>query len=324
MIYTKNHYPKKGYEDHKSSHLDPTSSQWQTCKSNLITDQSNTHHVLEEKLKKTIACTEKQRTKLALEIILILISHPKRDIPAFSLGHVYLLTNQNPVKKIIIKDLKEMQDDPEIHVRQAAVKSLDLISGFVHDLLLADILSEIFSSFLIDLEKLAKIRIHKLQSSFHPMSEIDHYLHPTNRSHNKFLTTLIRKCRQFNVLMDKTIFSKELEDLIPELKDLENFYMENLFEVEIIPYSALNNSKWIPLDSIEKIADVYANTFTEEGHLKHLQTYLNDDDYHIRQIGAKALINVAEFLLKDSNEEFKYATHLSTHEFENTIQSPAK
>jgi hypothetical protein len=317
VIYERNSL-KKGFEN-------PYSKEWQIYQEKLIKNGAKTHHDLEKNLKIAIDNTHKHQLKLLLEIIFILLSHPQKDVRAFSLGRLYPLITEESLRRFIIKDLKEMCDDPQINVNLAAQDSLELISGLVHDLVLPNIISEVFTVFLIDLEKETKIRVRNLQfllnPSIHPHSDPNSLFH----SHNRFIIAFVRKFRQLNILLDKTIFSNELEELFPELEDVENFCMGNFTAEEIIPYSDIANTQWKPTDSIEKIANIYANTFREEGHLHHLKTYLDDDDYRVRRIGVNALLSVAEFLLNCSDEKSaENINHLNNPYLENNIQSLSK
>ncbi len=316
MIFERNSL-KKGFED---SH----GTEWQIYQEKLLKNGAKTHHDLEKNLKIAIDQTHKHRLKLGLEIILILLSHPQKDVSAFTLGRLYSLITEESLRRFIINDLKEMRDDPQINVSTAAQNSLELISGSVHDLMLADIISEVFTDFFIDLEKETKNRIENLQSSL-PLSN-DHYPDSNSfHSHNRFIIALVRKFRQLNILLDKTIFSKELEEIIPELEDVENFCMGNFPEEGIIPFSTIENSQWRPKDSIAKLANVYAHTFLEKGHLNHLKTYLNDDDYRVRQIGANALLSVVEFLLNCADDEpLQNINHPHIPHFKDYPQSLAK
>jgi hypothetical protein len=316
LIYRKKHDPPEGF-------INCHNSQRPSYEDDLISE-SQIHSILEQTLTNTIAQTENHRFKLALNIILILSSHPKKDIRAFSFGKLYEITPQKQLKKLIIEDLKELINDSELNVSIAAQNSLEFIYGSMDGLILADYISDIFSSFCSDFKNQAIISIHHIQSSFHPLTKHSPFqtkVHP----HNRFFTALVRRYRQINIILDKTLFSNELEELIPELAEVENFYLEDLFEEEIIPYTAIANSEWKPMDSIEKIANIYSYTFLEEGHLEHLKTYLDDDDYHIRHIGANALLKVAEFLFNFSDDEFiEHLNQLKTQNFQEYLETPAK
>lgn len=295
MIYERN-FLEKDFEH-------PSGSEWEIYQENLLKNRPKTHHDLEKNLKIAIDHTHKHSLKLGLEIILLLLSHPQKDVRAFSLGRLYPLITAESLRELIIKDLKDMRDDPQLNVIKAAQESLDGISGIVHNLVLADIISEVFVEFSVDLEKYGSTHNIHFQSPFSL-----HHLEGENsffNSKNKYIFAFIRRYRQLNVLLDKILFSNQLEELFPELTVMEEFSMGNILEEGIIPYSNISNFQWKPTDSLERLANIYAHTFMEDGHLHRLKTYLNDDDYHVRQIGVNALIEVVAFLLNCPDEKSK-------------------
>jgi hypothetical protein len=300
VIYERNS-PEKGFEQLQGT-------EWQTYQENLLKNRPKTHRDLENNLKIAIARTHKHQLKLGLEIILLLLSHPQKDVRAFSLGRLYPLITKESLRELIIKDLKDMRDDSQLNVSAAAQESLNGISGIVHNLVLADIISEVFVEFSVDLEKYGlthNINFHSPFSS-HPLEGKD--LEGGNsffNSKNRYIFPFIRGYRQMNVLLDKILFSNQLEELFPELTSMEEFSIGNILEEGIIPYSDLSNFQWKPADSLERLANIYAHTFMEEGHLHRLKTYLDDDDYHVRQIGANALIEVVSFILNCPDEKSK-------------------
>jgi len=287
VIYEQNSL-KKGFEH-------PLGTEWQIYQENLLKNGPKTHRDLENNLEIAIAHTNKRQLKMGLEIILLLLSHSQKDVRAFSLGKLYPLITEESLRELIIKDLKDMRDDPQLNVSAAAQESLDCISGIVHNLVLADIISEVFDEVSVDLEK------YGLTNAIHSQSPFSsHNIEGQNsffNSKNKYIVAFIRRYRQLNVLLDRILFSNQLEELFPELTGMEEFSIGNVLEEGIIPYSDISNFQWKPADSLERLANIYAHTFMEEGHLHRLKTYLDDDDYHVRQIGVNALIEVVTFLL---------------------------
>jgi hypothetical protein len=292
LIYAQNS-PEKGLKQLQST-------TWQICQENLLKNRPKNHRDLEKKLKITIDHTHENSAKLGLEIILLLISHPLKDVRAFSLGRVYPLITEKSLNELIIKDLKDMRNDPQLNVNTAAQESLEDISSIVHNLIVVDIILEVLVEFSVDLEKYGRRKVIPFHSPFssHPLE--GQYLEGGNsffNSKNRYIFPFIRWYRQMNVYLDKILFSNQLEELFPELEDMEEFSMANLWEEGIIPYSDISNFQWKPADSLERLANIYAHTFMEEGHLHRLKTYLDDDDYRVRQIGVNALIEVVKFLL---------------------------
>jgi hypothetical protein len=319
VIYERNS-PKKGFKQLQGT-------EWKIYQEKLLENGPKTHSDLEKNLKITINHTHKHQLKLGLEIVLLLISHHQMDVRAFSLGRLYPLITKESLRELIIKDLKDMRDDSQLNVSAAAQESLDGISGIVHNLVLADIISEVFVEFSIDLEKYGQKKVIPLHSLF-----LSHHLEGKDleggtsffNSKNRYIFHFIRWYRQMNVLLDKILFSNQLEDLFPELEDMEEFSMGNILEDGIIPYSDISNFQWKPADSLERLANIYAHTFMEEGHLHRLKTYLEDDDYQVRQIGVNALIEVVTFLLNCPDEKSKNVTDSQNHHHKINLPSLAK
>ncbi len=300
MIYERNS-PEKGFEQLQST-------KWQIHPEKLLKNGPKTHRDLEEKLKITINHTHEHRLKLGLEIILLLISHSQKDVRALSLGRIYPLIAEKSLNELIIKDLKDMRDDPQLDVSAVAQESLEDISGIVHNLMIVDLILEVFIEFSVDLEKYGRKKANPIQSLFsaHPL-EVENFEGENSffNSKNRYIFPFIRWYRQINVLLDKILFSNQLEELFPELEDMEEFSMGNIWEEGIIPYLDISNFQWKPADSLERLANIYAHTFMEEGHLHRLKAYLDDDDHHVRQIGVNALIEVVTFLLNCPTEKSK-------------------
>lgn len=281
-------------------------SKWQIYSENLQENESPTHRDLEKKIKTAITHTHKHQIKLGLEIILILLSHPKKDVRAYSLGKLYPLLTEELLRELIIKDLNDMRDDPQLNVSTAAQESLEDISGIINNLILADLISEVFTEFYVDLEKFGQKKVTPLSFSSHPLK--GHSPAGGNSffsSKNRYIFPFIRWYRQINVYLDKILFSNQLEVLFPELTDMEEFSIGNILEEGVIPYSNISNFQWKPTDSLERVATIYAHTFMEKGHLNRLKTYLDDEDYHVRKIGANAMIEVVTFLFECPDKKSK-------------------
>jgi len=281
--------------------------EWQIYPEKLLKNESPTHRDLEKKIKIAITHTHKHQIKLGLEIILILLSHPKKDVRAYSLGKLYPLITEELLRELIIKDLDDMRDDPQLNVSTAAQESLEDISGMINNIVLADLISEVFNEFSVDLEKFGQKKVTPhLPFSSHPLEGQS----PAGgnsffSSKNRYVFPFIRWYRQINVYLDKILFSSQLEELFPELTDMEEFSFGNILEEGVIPHSNISNFQWKPADSLERLANIYAHTFMEKGHLNRLKTYLDDEDYHVRKIGVNSMIEVVTFLLNCPDEKSK-------------------
>ena len=290
VIYEKNHSSPDAFGH-------PPITEWQKYQETSLNNGLSTHANLEKSLKEILAEIQDPQLKLGLEILLFLISHPKKDVRAFSLGQLYPLLGEDRLHRLIIEDLREMCKDSQLEVHEAAEKSLECISDNIYNLMICEMILEI----LVEIEKDTKIGIKYFRSaliSSHPQQQSS----PPN-SKNRFKKAFIKCFRQLNVLLDKILFSDQLEDLFPELEEVEDFCIGDILDEGIIPYIEIYNFQWRPLDSIERLATIYAHTFTEKGHLKHLKRYLDDENYHIRRVGVNALVTVVKFLLNGSNQK---------------------
>ena len=63
--------------------------------------------ILEKNLKLANTHTHERRLKLGLEIILILLSHPQKDVRAFSLGRLYSLITEESLRSFVINKLRK-------------------------------------------------------------------------------------------------------------------------------------------------------------------------------------------------------------------------
>ena len=82
-------------------------------------------------------------------------------------------------------------------------------------------------------------------------------------------------------------------------------YFLNPHEPEIIPYSELKNLDVTEETYLKSIINIYALTFRENGHLNHLKSLLNDDNYKIRNMAINGLIyalnNLTDFYYDKSH-----------------------
>lgn len=66
--------------------------------------------------------------KLGLNIILALISHEKQEVVASSLGRLYLIIQDECIRRLILKELNEMSYCKDISLKASVEESLDIIT----------------------------------------------------------------------------------------------------------------------------------------------------------------------------------------------------
>ncbi|MDD3985518.1 MAG: hypothetical protein PHY59_06485 [Methanobacterium sp.] len=71
--------------------------------------------------------TDNNDLKLGLKIILALISHEKQEVVASSLGRLYLIIQDECIRRLILKELNEMSYCKDISLKASVEDSLDII-----------------------------------------------------------------------------------------------------------------------------------------------------------------------------------------------------
>jgi hypothetical protein len=260
----------------------------------LLKDDSEALKELEKLLVNSIKYSQSQELKLGLEIILVFISHKNEDVKNAALAKTFILMDDGLIQELVVKELKKMSNTKDKKVSESAEYSLGLIATEIHKLEIMDAIFDIF----IRLKNTATIKI----SQFPVISSL--YFNEGNSAgvmiktknnafYSNLLNLLICKLRAFNRQMDK---------MFPYLEEIEN-YNESFIQHKKAGYLDIQSSRSSEKESVQKLADFYAGTFTERGHLRRLISLLDDDDYDIRQIGVNALIGVIETLLRVSTEK---------------------
>lgn len=113
------------------------------------------------------------------------------------------------------------------------------------------------------------------------------------------------------------IFSPKMDVIALSLEEIENISHEELKDKMIIDSHIINSNK---RDAVKSLANLYAFTFTEKGHLRRLLNLLDDKDYEIQQIGVDSLIKVVNIILRNSNEK-KLLKSISSSQKNKDIQS---
>ena len=263
----------------------------------LLKDNSQTLKELEKLLIDSIKYSQSQELKLGLEIILLLISHKNENIRNSTLAKMFVLMDDGLIRELVVKELKDVSTSGDKDSSESAEYSLDLIAEEIHRFEVMDAVFDMFYklknriTFKVNQFKFLAVSsvysLDKLNSADLSKVSIKNNIFHRNTLFNR----LICKLRALNRKMDK---------MVPYLEEIEN-YDEKEYE-EMICLN-IQNSKSSEKESLQKLADFYASTFTERGHLRRLISLLDDEDYDIQQIGVNALTEIVEILLKDSTEK---------------------
>jgi hypothetical protein len=263
----------------------------------LLKDNSQTLKELEKLLTDSIKYSQSPELKLGLEIILLLISHKNENIRNSTLAKMFVLMDDGLIRELVVKELKDVSTSGDKESSESAEYSLDLIAEEIHRFEVMDAIFDMFCklknriTFKVNQFKFIAVSsvysFGKLNSADLSKINIKNNIVHSNTLFNR----LIRKLRALNRKMDK---------MVPYLEKIEN-YDENEYK-EIICLN-IQNSKSREKESLKKLANFYASTFTERGHLRRLMSLLDDENHDIQQIGVKALTKICETLLMDSTEK---------------------
>lgn len=252
---------------------------------------------LEKILINSMDNTQSRELKLGIEIILILILHKDEKVRASALGKLFLLIDDEHIKKLIIKELKNISYYGNDGSKKLAQQSLDLIATEINKLEMIESIFDLLT------ELLDKIKLKIVQPKFAVVIYLNNKKNVSpNTSKSKMNRKIVYPDNLFgNLVCNLRIFKRRIERMIPYLEEMEDLSYESHIEHEIIYSNFL--SLEAKEDSLRKLAHFYSQTFMEKGHLRKLVALLDDNDYNIQQVGIDALNDVVEFLLTNSNEK---------------------
>lgn len=254
---------------------------------------------LKNETKVLMDSTDDQDLKTGLQIMLTLISHEKKDVVAYSLGKLYTMIHDEKTRKMILDELNEMKNYEDPSLQNTLEQSMNIIEGEVDNYkifdLSIDIIDHIVSNLSCKTKKLLEY-VHldvssMTNKSIQLESSIKTYSKSLISNHNIMLhwNDMMYSVMKLLVEMDGNthvlgITYEEMDDYLLNTNESEFLYYE-LKEIE------LTNENYL-----HTLADVYATTFRENGHITHLLNYLDDDNYKIRLVGVQALIYVLKKL----------------------------
>ena len=230
--------------------------------------------------------TDNNDLKMGFEIITTLISHEKKEVVASSLGKLYLVIQDECIRKLIVKELKQMRCCNDVSLKTSAEESLDIIIGDINKYEIFDYSFEIFNYLINNLEDYI----------FHKSNFLSSNKYSIKKFNSRF--TLMFKGSKFHYFWND--MSYIILKLLIELdkghdimrineSEVDDYYL-NPHEPEIIPYSELKNIDITEETYLKSIINIYALTFRENGHINHLKSLLNDNNHNIRNMAINGLI----------------------------------
>ena len=261
----------------------------------VLKDNAQALEDLEKLLKDSIKYSQSQELKLSLEIILLLVSHKNENIRNSALAKTFVLVDDGLIRELVVKELKSASNNDDKDSSESAEYSLDLIADEIHRFEVMDAVFDMFCKIKNGI--ISKFNQSEFLSVFSTLSFDKH--NSIDRSGVK--NNIIYNNALFNRLICKSrALNRKIDKMIP--------YLEEIVDYDEIGYKELNclstqNSKSSEKKSLQKLADFYASTFTERGHLRRLVFLLDDEDYEVQQIGFNALMDIVEVLLIDSAEK---------------------
>ena len=253
----------------------------------VLKDNFQARKKLEKLLADLVNYSQTPELKLGLEILLLLVSHKNENVRAPALAKMFVLMDDGLIQELVIKELKNVSNNGDGDSSESAEYSLDVIASEIHKFEVMDAVCDV----CIELKnrftnKARQLKCQGVFSSRINSRSIGNSVFHSNALYNRFIC----KLRALN---------RKLDRMVPYLEEIEN-YSENIIEYKELHCLDVHDSKSSEKKSLKKLAGFYASTFAEKGHLRRLISLLGDDDYDVQQIGANALIEIVEVLLKDS------------------------
>ena len=304
ITYKKDYCPIKVFEN-------PNLGRKQIYKEYLNKNDLKELEDLEMVLNSLIKSTLHQKSKVGLEIVLLLISHKRKDVKACALGNLYILARDKSFKNLAINELKSMISDENPHVRKSALDSLELYANEANNLEVTEIILELLTRIRNNIQSM-KNNIKTSAKRFKSLKVNSKlFLNTSGKLFNKIPINTPKIKQQithfYNILnyltYKYTLFSK-IAEMFPELSDIDVLFEENFIEQGIIPYSSISKFELKQKDPLNELATIYANTILEKGHLRRLEAFLDDEDYSIRMTGVNALTNTANILISSKKKTF--------------------
>lgn len=256
---------------------------------------------LKEIFENSMLHTEDQRQRFALEIILTLILHKNDNIKVSALDKIYFLIEDEYIQELIFNGLKNMSGNKNTDIIESAQYSLDSIASDFIKLEIFEILLGLLNRLMIIVNHRANKFILSVITSYYTYKNL-------NISKNSYKNKIYLKNGFRKVLRIFIVFNRRIDRMFPYFEKIENIIDENLNENEIIPYKNTSKLELNNEDAVQNLANLYARTFMEKGHLRRLIALLDNEDEKVKLIGFNALMDVLKVLLTD----YKNKTFIKT------------
>jgi hypothetical protein len=255
----------------------------QINKNYLVNNDPQNLQDLKDILENLKSTSKNPKFNLGIEIIQTLLSHHKEEVIASALGNLFFIFDNRSIKNLIIKELRIRAKDPNPGVRRSARQSLKLISEEIHKFEAFEIIYGQFSNVFVDLNYNIHLKWKRIRNSI-----------IKNNYVNKYLSSFLNYIAEESLI----ILDSPLNILSVSINEetIEDLYEENNFENGLNWYSDIVHFEQT-VNPLIPLANIYALTFLEKGHLRRLVAFLDDEDYDVQLMGINGLSYAIESLI---------------------------
>ncbi len=232
-----------------------------------------------------IQTTENDDLVISLNIISNLIFHKNKAVVASSLGKIYLIIDDEAIRSLMINELSKMMNDHDAYVKKNALRSMEIIACDVNKSEMLNLSNDIIHYLSYNLKTY-------LQTKFNFNTLINRV------TNSKMILSYVDKLYdRFEIL---SVLDNELN--ISQVNELDE-QKETIDEYGVIPFNELKNLEITDETYLNRLTDLYSLTYREKGHIEHLESYLNDDNYKVREMGIDGLIYALKGLANFKNNK---------------------
>lgn len=315
----------------------------------VVRDDPKDIEDLKEILETVLKKTSNHDLKIGLKIMLILISHERKDVEAYALGNLTSLNQDSNLDGIIIKELRSLINNKDPEVQKCAEESLELVLNRSEMLDAVEVIPKLSTQLKNRFKSKFEQHFKSLQIQFPVIPTLNSFELSLNTpkfevtfnpsvskdgTETRILTKILTRITQFYNVLNYLVYKyrPKISNFKPEIKLRRNLTIRyNMLNYSIYKNSFLSKINEVipilddlnvlveergvlPLSQLAKLeskqhknplielATVYTNTFLEKGHLRRLESFLDDDDHSTRMIGADALTRVADILINLKNK----------------------
>lgn len=260
--------------------------------STLLKNQPNNNNEdIKITLDDLITKTQQAEFKMGLKIIKNLISHENKTVAATALGKLTLNINDETTQKIFTDELRTLSNNSNLTVQKYAEDSLELIADEFYQLEIFNELFKIIHNMKIKLENKSKQVKICYMYSFRLINEIYGFISLIFKN-NLFSHHFNYLKKFFKLVNTESIFF-----------DNTNSENDDCYE-DMIPFSSMeaiehNTNK----EALKNLATIYSQTFLENGNIRRLEGFLDDDNIEIQRMGIDGLMYVITTLFNTYNDK---------------------